>query len=182
MTIETERLDLIPMSVDFLRASLTCDRPAAERLLDATIPPDWPEELRVLTRWLSQLETDPAVQPWLARAMVLRGPQRIMIGHLGFHTAPGPDYLQVLSPGAVELGFCVFPSFQRRGFAREAVVALMAWARKAQPIPAFIVSIVSENTASQALASQLGFVRIGSARDDEDGREDLLELRTSSTR
>ena len=179
MIIASERLDLIPMSLGFLRASLQCDIAAAQSLLRAAIPDDWPTNPAILAMRLRQLEEDPALEPWLLRAMVLRS-SRTMIGHIGFHTAPGADYLQPYSPGAVEFGFTVFTAFQRQGYAREACLALMRWAQAAKGVQNFVLTIRPDNTASQALAAQLGFVRIGSHEDDVDGIEDILELKSQA--
>jgi ribosomal-protein-alanine N-acetyltransferase len=179
MTICTERLDLIPMGVEFLRASLARDLVEAERVLGASIPEDWPSIPDwVLSIRLEQLEKDPALEPWLLRAMVLRSP-RTMIGDIGFHGPPGEDCLEAVSPGAVEFGFGVFPAFRRQGYAREASVGMMDWARRNHGIPGFIVTVAPGNHASQALAAQLGFVKIGSHEDEVDGTEDILELRVA---
>jgi len=108
--------------------------------------------------------------------MVLRA-NRVMVGHIGFHTKPGAGYLRPYSPAAVEFGFEVFPPFRRLGLAREASLALMHWATTVHGQRMFIVSIRPDNVSSQALAAQLGFVRIGSHIDEVDGVEDILELR-----
>ena len=177
MTISSERLDLIPMSPDFLRASLENDMAAARSMLGASIPADWPSIQAVLALRLRQLEDEPALQPWLLRAMILRS-SRTMIGHIGFHTAPGADYLQAYSPAAVEFGLTVFPPFQRQGFAREASLAMMGWAREVHGVRNFVWTVRPDNAASQALAAKLGFVRIGSHEDEVDGTEDILELKS----
>ena len=174
MTVCSERLELIPMSADFLRASLRRDTAVAQGLIQASLPIDWPDVSDVLAFFLRKLENEPSLEPWLARSMVLRS-SRTMIGHIGFHSAPGADYLQPFSPGGVELGFTVFQPFRRLGYAREASQTLMDWAREVHGIQSFVLSISPENTASQALAARLGFVRIGSHIDDEDGLEDILE-------
>src|SRR5882724_3483833 len=144
MIIASERLDLIPMSLGFLRASLGCDIAAAQSLLCAAIPDDWPTTPAILAMRLRQLEEDPALEPWLLRAMVLRS-CRTMIGHIGFHTAPGADYLQPYSPDAVEFGFTVFTAFQRQGYAREACLALMRWAQAANGVQSFVLTIRPDN-------------------------------------
>jgi RimJ/RimL family protein N-acetyltransferase len=54
---------------------------------------------------------------------------------------------------------------------------MMRWARQTHGVIRFILSIRPDNTASQALAAQLGFVRIGSHIDEVDGLEDVLEYR-----
>jgi len=169
------------MTPAFLRASLRCDLPEAERELQASLPPDWPgEHAEVLSLRLKQLDCEPALQQWLARAMVHRG-TGVMIGHIGFHAAPGADYLRPFSPGAVELGFTVFPAFRRQGYAREASIALMRWARRVHDVRSFVMSIRPDNVPSQALAAQLGFVRVGSHVDEVDGPEEVFEYRVPST-
>jgi ribosomal-protein-alanine N-acetyltransferase len=226
-SIPSERLDLIPMTPAFLRASLECNLHEAEQLLQLSLPAEWPEEhTDVLSLRLKQLEAEPALQPWLLRPMVMRE-TGVMVGHIGFHTAPGAEYLRAFCPetsvgtsrcdvparepaggtiaplnaartaqravpttvrtarrdsnrkdsGAVEFGFTVFPDFRRQGYAREASLALMHWARQTHGVTKFILSIRPDNTASQALAARLGFVRIGSHLDEVDGLEDVLECK-----
>jgi RimJ/RimL family protein N-acetyltransferase len=174
--IHAPRLDLVSLCPDFLRAALAGNLPEAERLLNASLPTGWPDCAGLLQMRLRQMEADPAYEAWSLRAMVLRD-ERLMVGHIGFHTAPGAEYLQPYSPGAVEFGFEVFPSYRRRGFAREASLAMMNWAEQVHGIRKFVVSIRPDNMPSQALAAQLGFVRIGSHIDEVDGLEEILELR-----
>jgi RimJ/RimL family protein N-acetyltransferase len=102
-----------------------------------------------------------------------------MAGFIGFHTAPGADYLQPYSPEAVEFGFTVFPPYRRRGYAREASSALMQWAHQRHGVTRFVLTIRPDNNASQTLAASLGFVRIGSHVDEIDGLEDILECDVS---
>jgi RimJ/RimL family protein N-acetyltransferase len=176
-TIHTDRLDLIPMTMDFMRHSLDGDITGAGEALGIILPAGWPESAAdLLALRLGQLETDPSLQPWLLRAMKHRE-TGLMIGHIGCHTGPGADYLIPFSPGGVEFGFTVFPEFRRQGYAREASIALMSWARQFQDVTNFVLSIRTDNIPSQALAAQLGFVRIGSQIDEVDGLEDVLEYR-----
>jgi len=173
--IHSKRLDLIPMTPGFLRASLGQDVRVAEERMRISLPAGWPgEEAGLLSMRLKQLEDDPTLQPWLVRAMVVRE-TGIMVGHIGFHTAPCPDYLQPFCPEGVEFGFTVLPAFRRQGYARESAIALMTWARLAHDVRKFVMTIRPDNIPSQRLAAQLGFVRIGSHVDEVDGLEDILE-------
>jgi RimJ/RimL family protein N-acetyltransferase len=99
-----------------------------------------------------------------------------MVGHIGFHTQPGADYLRELAPGGIEYGYTVFSAFRRQGYAREACEALMQWAYQAHQVTRFVVSIRPDNIPSRRLADQLGFKRIGSHVDEEDGLEDIYEV------
>jgi ribosomal-protein-alanine N-acetyltransferase len=173
-TICAARIDLVPFTAGFLRASLAGRLAEAEQLLGASLPAKWPDYPPVHRLRLSQLEADPTLLRWLMRGMVLRSERRL-IGHIGFHTAPGPDYLSALAPGGVEFGFEVFAHWQRQGFATEAADALMQWARREHGITRFIVSISPANTPSLGLAAKFGFRRIGSHLDEEDGPEDIFE-------
>ncbi|WP_395744776.1 GNAT family N-acetyltransferase [Prosthecobacter sp.] len=173
--IQSERLDLVPLSPEFMRASLRQDLAAAQQQLPARLPAEWPGDAGgLLALRLGQLEADPSYQPWCLRGMCLRE-AGLMVGYIGFHTAPGAAYLQPYSPRAVEFGFTVFPSFRRHGYAREASQALMNWAHHCHGVSEFILTISPQNTASYALAAQLGFVRIASHIDEVDGLEDILE-------
>ena len=59
--IRTNRLDLIPMTPDFLRASLSGELREAEKRIGLTLPETWPEIQTVLALRLSQLEADPTL-------------------------------------------------------------------------------------------------------------------------
>jgi ribosomal-protein-alanine N-acetyltransferase len=177
--IETDRLELISMTPAFLQASLRGDLAEAERQIQLSLPGDWPDYPPVLELRLEQLAAEPAVQPWLLRAIALRA-SRQMVGYIGFHTAPGADYLKEWSPHGVEFGFTIFEPYRRQGFAREASLGLMRWAHEVQRITSFVVTISPDNMASRALAAGLGFVRIGSHIDEIDGLEDVFVLNQSA--
>lgn len=176
-SIVSERMRLVPMTPPFLRASLQGRLEDAEHEMSLALPSEWPDDVAdVLSLRLAQLESKPELQPWLLRAMVLRE-SSVMIGHIGFHTAPGAAYLKPYSPGAVEFGFTVFPPHHRQGYAREASIAMMDWAHRDHGVTRFILCISPINIPSQSLAAQLGFIQIGSHLDEIDGPEDVLEYR-----
>ena len=109
--------------------------------------------------------------------MTLPGPSsRPMIGHAGFHGAPGTNGPG--KPDALEFGYTVFEEFRGRGYATEAARALMAWAQHEHAIRHFIASVSPGNTASLAIVRKLGFVETGTLWDEEDGEELIFELAT----
>lgn len=171
--IESARLTLIPMSPQFLEVCLAGDPARAARLLGLRISTDWFTEQRLMELRLAQLQRDPRLQPWLLRAISVRH-ERTMIGHIGFHTAPNPAYLQTLAPGGVELGYTVFAPFRQRGYATEACAAMMTWASQDYGVPRFVVTISPTNGPSLRIAQQLGFRKVGTHIDDEDGPEDIF--------
>ena len=176
--IQTERLDLIPMTLDFLKASLAGNRQGAERELGLEIPDRWFEAGQLITLRLGQLQADPELLPWLLRAIGLRR-TRTMIGYLGFHDKPGADYMAEIAPGGIEFGYTIFPPHRRRGYAYEACLGLITWGFEAHGIERFVVSISPQNGPSLKLAHKLGFRRIGTHIDEIDGPEDIFERRFS---
>src|SRR5436305_12876784 len=102
--IRTARLDIVSMSPAFLDASLVGDRDRAEALLGCSIADEWLDGSAPVAHWLETLRAQPNKQIWLARAIILRS-ERKMVGHIGFHTPPGPEYLNEISPGAGEMGY-----------------------------------------------------------------------------
>lgn len=173
-TIHSARLDLVPFSAEFLRASLAGNLVEAETLLGAKLPVDWPTYPGTFRLRLSQLDQDPSLVQWLMRGMILRETGSV-IGHIGFHTGPGAEYLRELSPDGVEFGYTVLKNHRRLGFATEASDALMNWARAEHGIKHFVVSISPENVPSRALAAKFGFRKIGSHIDEVDGLEEIYE-------
>lgn len=173
--ISTRRLLLRPMTPEFLEASLAGSRREAEELLGCTIAADWFEESAIARLRLDDLGADPLYQEWGLRAMIDRERGRT-VGHLGFHTRPGPPYLAPWAPRGVELGFAVDPPFRRLGYAREAARGLVRWARTARGVEEFVATVAPDNTPSMSLVRSLGFVPIGRHQDEIDGEEIVLLL------
>ena len=169
--IGTPRLELVSMSVPFMRALVARDLAAAAEELGADVPAGMPDDLENFLRYrLAQMEVDPSIGQWLGRAMVLAdeaGTRRV-IGTIGFHGPPDDQ-------GRLEVGYRVEPDYRRLGFAREAVAALFDWAASTHGIRRFMASISPANHASLRLAAGFGFVETGSHMDDIDGLELELE-------
>lgn len=170
--IPTQRLDLRAVSPAFLQASLQEDHGQADAILGATTLPDWYEAKakRSVKRRLGEMLATPALQPWLMWAVILRE-TNTMIGYVGFHTAPNPEYLKEIAPGGVEFGYTIFPDYRRQGYAREASQGLMQWAHTVHGVRSFVLSISPQNTPSLRIAEGLGFTRIGEHMDEVDGLE-----------
>jgi ribosomal-protein-alanine N-acetyltransferase len=163
------------MTAAFVGALLSDRRPDAAALIGAELPDEWPDahDERFLRLRLRQMERDPQLEQWLVRALVLRRSKK-MIGHAGFHGAPGVNGPRRLD--ALEIGYTVFPSFRRRGYATEAAAALMDWARDERGIRHFVASVAPSNDPSLAVVRKLGFVQTGEQWDSEDGLELVFEL------
>ncbi len=169
-SIEAERLRLPWMSPAFMHASLAGRLGEAEKLLGAKLPDWWPDDRlqRLLAMRLDQMTQQPESAEWLLRAMVLKETEAVA-GYINFHGTP--------VEGRAELGYTVLDEHRRRGFASEAVLAMMRWAHDTHAIETFVVSISPQNAPSLGLAAKLGFQRTGTQIDPEDGEEWVFELR-----
>jgi RimJ/RimL family protein N-acetyltransferase len=90
--------------------------------------------------------------------MVLRA-SRCVVGSIGFHGPPDAD-------GRVEIGYTVEAVEQRKGYARESVVALTDWAFATGRARVCVASIRPHNAPSLALVRSLGFRRVDEHIDD----------------
>ena len=171
--IRTNRLALVPLSPAFLDALLGGRRDDAEAALGLELPADWPDrhDLGFLELRRNQARDDPGREEWLPCAIALDGQ---MVGHIGFHGPPGVNGPQ--KPDALEVGYTVFEPYRRLGYATEAVVAILEWARAEHGVRHFVASVGPWNDPSLALVRRLGFRQTGTQWDDEDGEELVFEL------
>ena len=174
-TIHSPRLELISLSPDFLEACLRDDLESASRMIGLSLPPEWLEMKWLMELRLKQIRANPALELWVLRAIGLRE-TRTMIGHIGFHTLPGAEYLKSYAPGSVEFGYSIFPDHRRMGYASEAAQALMDWAAREHHVTQFIVSISPANEPSLRLAKKFGFRKVGSTTDEQGRVEDIFLL------
>jgi RimJ/RimL family protein N-acetyltransferase len=165
--IRSERLDLISVGLDFVRAALEGNLDDAGRYAGVTLPAGWNREAESALRYRrTQMEADPSTRPWLLRLIMIRDTGE-MAGYVNFHAPPGHD-------GWVEIGYQIRPEFRRRGLAFEAAMAMFRWAG-ARGVGRFRVSISPDNQPSLAMAQKMGFTRIGEQWDDIDGLEYVFE-------
>ena len=168
--VRTNRLDLLPMSLELMETLLREDLESAQSMVGYRISPDWPQTMRSVLRFrVAIARVRPETLPLLLRVMVLRADPQVAVGRIGFH---GP----VDEAGMLEIGYEVFPAYRRQGYAREAVVAMFRWAQDDPAVLRFRASVSPQNAPSRNLVEGLGFTQVGSQWDDEDGEETLFEL------
>lgn len=169
-------IELRQMTPEFIEAVLEGRQDEAGRLLGIEVPGEFPSdgEKGFLGLRLRQMREDDRFKTWCPHAVVLGGQ---MIGHAGYHGPPGVNSVQAAD--AVEYGYRIFPAWRGRGFATEACRLLMDQAEAREGIRHFVLSIAPTNEPSLAIARKFGFVRTGEHVDEEDGLEQVFELRRS---
>ena len=168
--IVSERLALSEVSAEFLAASLAGDQAHAAQIAGVQVPQEWLDERWLIDLRLNDLREGRTHSPWMLRIISLRSSGE-MIGHIGFHTPPDPEYLAEHAPGGIEIGYTIIPAYRKQGYAREAVAALMNWAERRHNLPRFVLSISPTNAASLRIAEHFGFRKVATVTDEIDGEE-----------
>jgi RimJ/RimL family protein N-acetyltransferase len=134
--------------------------------LGAEIPQEWRvRDWRWLDARYARADADPSVIPWLPRIQLLRQPatggdgKPVVVGDAGFHGSPNDE-------GRVEIGYAVITEHRRRGFAEEAVRAILAWAVRECGVTRFSARIEPQNIPSLNLIRKLGFAQVGVSHDE----------------
>ena len=122
--MKTERLELIPATVELCEAE-TRGRAALEACFGARVPTSWPPpvfEPADVARIRAQLEADPTIGSWTLHYILARpgatAEGRSLVGIAGYTGPPTAE-------GRVEIGYAIASEHQRRGYATEAVDALV---------------------------------------------------------
>ena len=147
--LETERLQLLPLSLEFCEAIVDGDRPRARRELGLDLS-EWPrgsEVDRAFPAYAARLREDASAAAWQGRAIVVRETEEIA-GSANFKGAP--------AEGAVEVGYALVPRFRGNGYAREALEALLDRAFEEPATEEVVAAIQPENIPSIAVAEAAG--------------------------
>ena len=159
MKIGTSRLELIAETVELAVAEAS-GRASLGKALDAEVPVSWPPEGidNAMALFALHLHRDPGLAGWLNWYWVLAGPRtsrRTLIGCGGF-TSPPVD-------GAVALGYSLLPALPGKGYAIEAVSALIAWAFSHPEVREIVAETLPDNVRSIRVLQRAGFLRGGQA-------------------
>ena len=152
--IATARLELIPGTVELLQAALD-GGPELAAALGVAEPGSWPPEYLdppALRHMRDRLAEGPTQAGWWLNFIVLvAGPRgRTLIGCSGFKGPPTDD-------GTVEVGYTIVPEHHRRGYATEAVRALVSHAFAIPAVRRVTAETLPELTASIGVLEKCGF-------------------------
>lgn len=155
--IRTERLELIPATLDILRSDLA-DRSRLAELLDAEIPASWPPPMLtpdVLNEFIRIRSdgSDPLCITWYWVLDEGFG-KRSLVGSGGIASLP-------VAKNGVFIGYSVLSRFWNRGYATEAVRGLIPVLFAVPSIRRILATTNPDLPASIRVLEKAGFVRSG---------------------
>jgi len=160
--IETQRLVLVPATLDLVRAELDDPR-RLEALLNVLVPAGWPPgdyDRDALEFFQSRLEQDvDRCHGWLNwYVMTAQTEARPTL-------VAGAGYLGPPEDGTVEIGYSVVPEARGYGFATEIVEALVRHAFETGAVQRVVAEAAGSNAPSRRVLERNGFLLAGAGRD-----------------
>lgn len=169
--IETERLLLVPITLEMVEAVFAGDRARAESLAAARLPEAWPGRAlieRAFSADLDAIRRDPAARLWGDRLMIAREAPFI-VGSVIFHGHP--------VDGVAEVGYGVELESQGRGFATEATRACVDWALTQPECAAVRATTFPWHKASLRVIEKVGMKQVATEEHDLLGEMLVFEIR-----
>ena len=170
-TIRTDRLELFPLSADAIDALLQADDRRLRSLTGAAfpapvVPPPYMAESLPVVR--DRLRSDDRQAEWW-NWLIVRQDNREAVGSVAFGGEPD-------AAGAVLIGYAMYPGREGKGYATEAVRAMVDWAF-AQPGVKVVRALAPVwNTPAVHVAEKVGMRPVASDEDDEIGAVLVYEV------
>jgi [ribosomal protein S5]-alanine N-acetyltransferase len=157
---------LVPLPEESLAALLDENLAAAGAPVGLQIPAAFLSESWLWELRLEDMRTTPVHTPWLVRAVVVDGTDEV-VGHAGFHGAPGDD-------GIATVSYAILPEQRGKRYAKAALAGLIEFAA-ANGAEVVRATIDPENASSLGVIRDFGFEQVGDQWDEEDGRELIFD-------
>jgi [ribosomal protein S5]-alanine N-acetyltransferase len=162
--LETERLQLIPLTHDVLKL-YHADRAAMERHLglqpsQMDVDPEYAHGVQDALEnfWLPKTATHADRYRWYTNWEIVIKEARLSIGGIGF--AGYPDETR-----HAEVGFMLDRQFHGQGYAREALEAMVRWAFADDFVLAVVAQTHLKNTASRKLLAAAEFILVNTGEE-----------------
>lgn len=151
-TFETKRLQLIPFTLELMRATLR-GRDALSASLGITIPPTWPgsDLAEAIPGFVAQLEREAAEVAW--NWLIVHKREQVVVGDVGFMGGP--------KDGVAEIGYSILPAYRNQGYATEAALYLIHWALQQREIRRVTAQCLDNNLGSIKVLEKIGMRRLG---------------------
>jgi RimJ/RimL family protein N-acetyltransferase len=165
----TERLRLIPISLEAIEAVLDHDKARAEAIVGARFPHDWPNDQLLDVGFpysRAAIRAAPEIRLW-GDSLVLLRDEPIVVGSVVFQGQP--------SHGVAQVGYSVEERSRGRGLATEATRACVEWALAQPGITAVQATTFPWHVASLGVIRNLGMRQIATREHDTLGELLIFE-------
>jgi RimJ/RimL family protein N-acetyltransferase len=164
--LRTRRLELIAATPELARAAEDGNAELA-RALGVRVPASWPPPMHGAAQPLmaAQLATDPSLVGWSFWFVVEAVPLEL-VGSIGFIGHADRE-------GVVEIGYSMLDKYQRRGFATEAMGALIDWAFSHEHVRRVRAQTFPKLTASIRVLEKNGLRLVGAGDEPDSLRYEL---------
>lgn len=151
MIIQSERLELIPLTFDQLKLWIE-DINALEKVLECSYKAEIMEGffLEIVKGQCEVIRKDPNNYLWHSFFFLVRREDRVVVGSADFKDIPNKN-------GEVELGYGLGKEFEHNGYMTEAVKSMCEWAFKQNGVTSVIAETELDNLASQRILERCGF-------------------------
>jgi [ribosomal protein S5]-alanine N-acetyltransferase len=169
--ITTERLRLVPMTLEVVEAVVRRDRAAAERAAGAVLPDAWPNDeliARAFPLSLEAIRAAPETRLW-GDSLVLALDEPRILGSVVFHGRP--------ADGIAEIGYGIEEHSRGLGLATEATSACVEWALSHPDVHAVQATTFPWHLASLGVIRKLGMIPCGRREHDVLGELLVFERR-----
>jgi RimJ/RimL family protein N-acetyltransferase len=146
--VQTKNLNLVPLTVEEVRAMVEAMSPSEKAALSAD--------------WLARLRASTSTDPWIHGFSLVLRDSDVVVGKCGFKGPPAED-------GVVEIAYGILPGYQGKGYATEAAEALTACAFQSGSVRVVRAHTLPELNASTRVLTKCGFRHVGEVIDPEDG-------------
>lgn len=173
--LRTQRLELVPITLDLVEAVMADHCAEVERIAGARFPGRWPGRAlieRAFSASMERIRADPSLRLWGDRLMIATTPagERLIVGSVVFHGAPDDE-------GAVEIAYGVEPSSQGQGFGAEATCAMVEWALEQPGVRVVTASTFAWHAPSVKILRRAGLAHAGWRDHELLGEIELFERR-----
>lgn len=150
ISLETKRLRLVPMTHDFIFKVMENDL-SAYALLGAIKTETWPETadikniLHILQDSLKNKPNPDGFDAWL----FISKEDDTVVGDGGFKGSPDEN-------GIIDMGYAIIESQRRKGFALEAVTALLEWGLSQDSVTTVTADCLDDNIPSIKILTRIG--------------------------
>lgn len=150
--LETQRLKLIPFSLDFIKVTIT-EKARLGEMLGVEVPDSWPgaDLAEALPFFMKNIEQDVAGALW--SGLIIHKADRMLIGDMGFVGGPNEE-------GVVEIGYSIVPEYRNQGYATEMASRLIDWAFQKQEVKVITAQTRKDNIASIKVLTKAGMHRV----------------------